>query len=104
MSKVDLVASKPLRYGGRSLEAGDPFDASPRDARILKAIRKAADAPVEDVEAKQAAEELETLRASYTDATGDEPDGRWGAARLSEEIAKAKKPKGYQRRDLRAED
>ena len=104
MSKVDLVASKPLRYGGRSLEVGDTFDASPRDARILKAIRKAADAPAEDIEAKEAAEELDHLRAAYTEATGEEPDGRWGAPRLNEEIAKAKKPKGYQRRDLRAED
>lgn len=40
---MKLIATKPLRYGTRRLLAGDPFDASPRDARVLFAIKKARD-------------------------------------------------------------
>lgn len=43
---MELIAQKSLRYAGRSLVAGDKFEASDRDARLLKAIGKAADAPV----------------------------------------------------------
>jgi len=43
--KVPLVASLPFTYAGRSLKPGDRFEASAYDARILKAIKKAQDAP-----------------------------------------------------------
>lgn len=43
---ADLIAKKSLRYAGRSLVAGDKFEASAKDAKLLKAIGKAADAPV----------------------------------------------------------
>lgn len=39
-----LTATKALRYAGRSLVAGDDFEASDKDARLLKAIGKAVDA------------------------------------------------------------
>ncbi len=43
---MKLIATKSLRYAGRDLQAGDEFDASSdRDGRVLKAIRKATDAP-----------------------------------------------------------
>ena len=49
-----LVATKPLLYAGQSLNVGDEFEASEKDAKILKAIRKAEDAP-------EAAEDHETF-------------------------------------------
>lgn len=47
---MQLIALKLLRYAGKSLLSGDEFEASVKDARLLKAIKKAADAPVEVVE------------------------------------------------------
>lgn len=40
-----LKATKSMRYASRRLEPGDEFDANNRDARVLKAIGKAEDAP-----------------------------------------------------------
>ena len=74
----DLIAKRAYRYGGRALQPGDAFEASPRYARILKAIRKAEDAPLIPIGDDEGAEE------------GAAPAGR-GRGR-------------YQRRDLRAED
>lgn len=37
-------------------------------------------------------DDLDVLRAEYVAATGEEPDGRWGAARLRREIDAAKVP------------
>lgn len=42
---MKLIAKKSFRYNTRELNAGDAFDASDKDARVLKAIRKAEDAP-----------------------------------------------------------
>lgn len=47
---MKLIALKPLRYAGKSLLSGDEFEASAKDAKLLKAIRKAADAPVKEPE------------------------------------------------------
>lgn len=44
MSKIQLVAIKAGRYAGKSLAVGDAFEASAKDARILKAVGKAEDA------------------------------------------------------------
>lgn len=41
---MKLIAIKPLRYAGRSLLPDEEFEASAKDARLLKAIGKAADA------------------------------------------------------------
>ena len=38
---MPLTASKSFRYGGRALEAGDPFTATRGDARALVAIGRA---------------------------------------------------------------
>lgn len=43
---MKLIATKPLLYAGQSLNVGDEFEASEKDAKLLKAIRKAEDAPV----------------------------------------------------------
>lgn len=42
---MKLIATKPLLYAGQSLNVGDEFEASEKDAKLLKAIRKAEDAP-----------------------------------------------------------
>ncbi|MDR7040561.1 hypothetical protein J2X36_005344 [Methylobacterium sp. BE186] len=110
--KVDQIATKAMRYGGRILKPGDTFQASRRDARVLQAIGKSGPppqvdpAPQADPEEETKAAEIEQLRAEYEATIGDAADGRWGAAKLREKIAAATEPKGgsYQRRDLRAED
>lgn len=106
MSKVDLIATKSMRYGGRALTVGEPFQASRRDARTLGAIGKAEAAPEVDPEEVERQKLLERLRGEYQKAKGEDPDMRWGVPRLEQEIAAAVKAKtqSYQRRDLRAED
>lgn len=46
--RLKLIAKKSLRYAGKSFVPGDEFEASAKDARILKAIRKADDAVAAD--------------------------------------------------------
>lgn len=41
MSKVPMTASKPFRYMGKALTAGDPFEARPNDAKVLAAVKRA---------------------------------------------------------------
>lgn len=45
---MELIAKKSLRYAGQSLEVGDKFEASEKDARLLKAVGRAGE-PEEDV-------------------------------------------------------
>lgn len=49
---MKLIALKSLRYAGVSLQPDEEFEATAKDARLLKAIGKAADAPVETVKAE----------------------------------------------------
>jgi hypothetical protein len=42
---VSLIATESYPYAGRSLSAGDAFDASEKDANLLKLLKKAVDAP-----------------------------------------------------------
>lgn len=42
---VLLVATREVRYAAKQYRLGDKFEASEKDARILKAIKKAKDAP-----------------------------------------------------------
>lgn len=57
---MKIVAKKALRYAGRSLVPGDEFEASSKDARLLKAIGKAEEAEDRD----------ETKTESLPDAKG----------------------------------
>src|SRR5690606_20235274 len=43
--RLKLIAKKGFRYAGRSLVPGDEFEASAKDARLLKAIKRASDLP-----------------------------------------------------------
>lgn len=114
-----LVATKPFRYASRTLRPGDEFEASERDANLLKRVRRAEDY-VEPEAQRDMQRDALRLRA---EALGIEIDGRWGVPRLEQEIADAeRKPpepaapeptppaqpdRGaptYQRRDMTAEE
>jgi hypothetical protein len=41
-----VVKQRELRYAGKTMYQGDEFEASEKDAKILKMINKASDAPV----------------------------------------------------------
>jgi hypothetical protein len=80
-AKVEQVAIGPMTYAHRMLRAGETFAATRRDARILKAIGRSADAPSDSV--------LDQLRLQYEKATGFSADKRWKEKRLRDEIAAA---------------
>ena len=87
----DLIASKPLVYNSRRLKPGEGFMVrSLKDARVLVALRKATYAPDSSEPAGLATEgggsEIEDLRKAYLEQKGDEPDKRWGTARLKREL------------------
>lgn len=97
---MKLVALKNIhRY-----RPGDEFEVNSTQARVLKALGKAKDAPA----AAPADPDRDALRAKAAEV-GLEIDGRWGTARLRDEIAAAEKPAEraiprYERRDMRAEE
>lgn len=98
---MKLIALKSI---GR-LRPGDEFEINATQARVLKALGKAEDAPV----APPVEVEREALRAQ-AEAAGVDVDGRWGAERLQQEIAAAEQqpartvPRFYRRRDMQPED
>lgn len=98
---MKLIALKSM---GR-LRPGDEFEVNRTQARALKALGKAQDAPAP----APAEVEREALRAQ-AEAAGVDVDGRWGSERLQQEIAAAEKPAAravprfYRRRDLQAQD
>jgi hypothetical protein len=98
---MKLIALKSM---GR-LRPGDEFEVNRTQARALKALKKAEDAPI----ASPADVERDELRAR-AEAAGIEVDGRWGAERLQQEIAAAEQPpprtapRFYRRRDMQPEE
>jgi len=91
MSKVKLTAVKSFSYNTRALRPGDDFYASPRDALILKGIKKAKDSTGEATGQPSPPPKtgaLETLRTQYESLTGSRADARWKEPRLLDEIAK----------------
>lgn len=98
-----LIALKSIHR----LRPGDEFEVNRTQARVLKALGKAKDAPI----APPADIERERLRAE-AEQLGVEVDGRWGADRLRAEMAAASAPAPapertvprYARRDMRAEE
>lgn len=98
-----LTATRPMRYATRALQAGDEFEASRQDARVLTALGRARPAQaVAPQDGDDAPDPLDALRAE-AEAAGVDVDKRWGEKRLRTEIAKATEGR-YERRDMRAED
>lgn len=85
---MKLIATKSMLFGGRSLNVGDEFEASDRNGRLLKAIRKAKD-PDDPIEA------VPLAAASDPDPLDHDGDGKKGGS---------KKGMKYTRRDMQAED
>ena len=111
-----LIATKSMRYATRRLQAGDVFEAKPRDARLLIAIRKARverrpgniGAPPPELVAKVvrrdpfdhdqdgspggsisggSGDDMTALRKEYTEKVGKRPFGGWDAAELRKRMA-----------------
>lgn len=97
---MKLIANKPLTYATRRLLAGDTFEASSRDARLLVGIKKARphpdrvpgsiEPPPTEVGAKIAAQqpsELAQLRATYKAKTGKNAAPSWKVEDLKAKLA-----------------
>lgn len=113
---MNLIATKPFRYGIRALKYGDSFHAPDNIGRILVLLgdakreengmliegmvrkggqnrefqikdRPAPPAPMTAAEGNG----IDALRKEYERLTGEMPDGRWGKRRLAEEIARTAK-------------
>lgn len=96
----NLIATKSLTYATRRLRAGDGFIVrSDKDAKVLIAIGKAKpDLETAKPKARKAEKataepapsedqnDLEKLRNAYLEQKGEEPDKRWGVARLKLEL------------------
>jgi hypothetical protein len=100
---MKLIATKAYSYNTRRLRAGDEFEANEYWARVLvgarrasyaQAVREEAPKPVARVVVPEPEPEdtgmqiLMKLRAQ-AERLGIDVDGRWGAARLQQEIAQA---------------
>jgi len=96
---MKLIATRSYSYNTRRLRAGDEFEANDYHARVLVGARRARYAPEQEAPKPAArmvvpepepeddgAKMLEKLRAQ-ADRLGISVDGRWGAARLQQEIA-----------------
>lgn len=99
-----LQATRELRYAGVTLKPGDIFEASDKDAKVLKLIKKATVAPavtratqkppkVEKVMAPEVAPLPVEAPATVEAKTETETSDQMGYGR-----------QGYRRRDLRSED
>lgn len=77
-----MIASDTFPYAGHDLKVGEEFDASDNDAKILKAVGKAQDAPK-----KQALSKTRALKAGAENTDVNEAG-----------------PGRYNRADMRAED
>jgi hypothetical protein len=67
-----LIAKKSFRYAGKPLSAGDSFDASSRDARVLTAIGKASHSYQTRVLTTETATQT-TSSTATPDTGGDKP-------------------------------
>lgn len=101
MPRQKLIATAPMTYRTRRLQAGDPFEVKDRyEATIWTQVRKTArldyDVPVAPLPSPPAPQPtddgLDALRAE-AEAVGVRVDKRWGEARLRQEIASAPRQK-----------
>lgn len=93
---VKLKALKPFRYGGQRMGSGDVFTASIRDAKILRAIGKAAEYREPVAQVVEQAEVPADLSES-----ADPEQGELDSPELVDERPAKRR---YKRRDMTAED
>jgi hypothetical protein len=117
MKRVSMIARKALTYGTRRLRAGDAFEASRQDARVLTAVGLASDARANvyaplaatpkrppppqntasskgDAPTREPDPEVEALREAYKVQTGRRPHYLWTAERIREAIASLNEAQG----------
>lgn len=97
--RVQLINVKLPSYGGKALRAGEPFQASIKDAKALVAVRMATYATRDIARAKPIAAkatrplapeqtELARLRAAYEELARKKAPNFWKADQLRAQIAK----------------
>lgn len=106
--KLPMKATKAMAYGTRRLKAGDPFEASRQDARVLNAIGKAEystrmltaaeprkqhpldhDGDGRPGGSTSGGENMQALRAEYQAKMGKRAFPGWDAATLKAKMAEA---------------
>ena len=98
---MKLIANRNLEYGGRSLRAGESFEASERHGKVLKAAHRASDAPPPIAAAPVKPMDTGDAEAIVPVRRGP---GRPPKARPVYEAPAAEYGGFYTRRDMRAED
>ncbi len=93
-----LIAKKSLRYGGRELKVGDEFEASTRDGKILRAVRKA------DLIQTAAADEAAAPKPKRRGPAGRGGQMQFQGRPTAEPLTTESGAGTYGRRDMRAED
>jgi len=90
--KKSMTANKAMRYGTRRLRAGDLFEASSRDARILSAIGKASYATraMRAAPDPEPVEDIADVRAEYERVIGKRAYHGWDIPTLRQKMAEAK--------------
>lgn len=99
--KVKLIANKAMTYGTRHLEAGEPFEAIRRDARVLIAQKRAKEFTGDYLKPEAApaappappsspsvgrSSEIADVRAQYEAVTGRKPFNGWDLDTLQDRI------------------
>lgn len=99
--RMVLTVEKAIVYG-RPLSRGDEFNVPDKEAALWAALGRAKNSMGSpDVAAPSSeTDEIAAMRAEYKIKTGRDPDMRWGAGRLKNELQRGT----YGRRDMRAED
>ena len=101
-----IVTCRELRYAGETYLRGARFEASDKDAKLLKAVKKAADAPADPVPMREAASVRPAQPVAELPAEPDAPEASEPEqAEVPEaEGAETMPRRAYRRRDLKAED
>ena len=97
-----VLTCREMPYDGKVLYEGDEFEASDKDAKVLKAIKKAADAP----NARGAKAARNTAPAGRTGRMAFPEPPKQGAVEPVKEVEPEPMATGsfYGRRDMRAQD
>ena len=85
---MKMIANKRLTYGTRRLQAGDEFEASPRDARLLAAVSRARLVPEPQPTYPRVPphDGISMARAEYERVFNKRPFMGWDEAMLREKI------------------